>query len=244
MKHRVSSRFVGAMSATAMAMSAVMNAGMMVTSASDADANSTIDASAICCARAVRVDPPDAPRDRVAIVGDSLMVGVTAHSILGNETIQDRLVEQGRRVTLVNSRIGRTLAQGIDVIRSERAAIERSDIVLIGLGTNNVWGTAGSSEAEAAIEIVRVTEAVRTIDPDTIVIWIDLSVESVGARTSNFNEALTSVAQSSDMIEVCEWRDQAITHAGTFAPDGIHLTGPGYRARRDILLACIARQPG
>ena len=210
--------------------------------ATTARADDPIDSTGTCCARAVRIDPPPPPaRDSVAIIGDSLTLGVTSAAVLGTgNTIQDRLRAQGRDVTVVSSRKGRTTGEGIVVVNSNAAAIERADVVLLGLGTNNIWGRVGNSRETARAEIERVTGAVLAIDPDTIVMWVDLSIESVGQRTRNFNDALDDVAAALSSVEVCEWRDSAVATPGTFASDGIHLTGSGYRARRDILLNCLS----
>ncbi len=175
----------------------------------------------------------------MAIIGDSLTVGVTSPSILGDETLQALLAREGRDVTLVSARNGRTIGQGIDVIRTHRREIEAADVVLLGLGTNDIWGRVGSDEASARAEIDRATNAVLEIDPGTIVVWIDLSVESVASRTRRFNAALTSLAADVTGIEKCSWRDGAVARPGTFAADGIHLTVSGYRARRDTILDCL-----
>jgi|GEM_PF-4922121 len=199
-----------------------------------------VDVPAVCCATAERIDPQIPPRDVVAIVGDSLTVGVTSASILGDDTIQNRLPDQGQATTLISARSGRTMAEGIAIIRSNRSAIRDADVVFVGLGTNDLFGNAGSTVAGAENEIERINQAIFEIDPTNVIVWIDVSVEAISQRTANFNAGLGNITARFDSIEVCPWRHRALATPGAFARDRIHLTTSGYRARRDIILACLA----
>ena len=200
-----------------------------------------IDGAASCCAPAERVDGPP-PADAVAIVGDSLTVGVTSPAHLGGDTLQARLRALGRPVPLVDARIGRRLAEGIEVIEANPRAIGEAGVVLVGLGTNDLWGLAASSTERAVAEIERVGRAIGSIDPGAAIVWVDLSVETEPARTATFNRALALVAARDPRVHVCGWRDLALARPGTFARDGIHLTRDGYAHRRDVLLDCLSAE--
>ncbi len=203
-----------------------------------ADHHHLIDDPATCCAVAVRTSSGERSLDAVAIIGDSLTVGVTSPAFVA-ETLQSRLLAQGRPVTLVSARVGRPLREGIEVVEARRAEVGAADVVLVALGTNDLWGSVASSDERAAAAIAELRDAVRAVDPTTVVVWVDVAAMPVPGRAATFNRALATTAALDDRFEVCRWSEGALARPATFASDGIHLTGEGYRHRRDVMLDCL-----
>lgn len=173
------------------------------------------------------------------MLGDSLTVGVTSPSILGGATLQAVLAANAIDV-FVSARVGRNISEGISVITANPSTFAAADLVVVGLGTNDIRGSVGSSEAAARRRIDEVNAAVLAANPLARILWIELVFEGVRERTLVFNRALASAAADVAHVHLCLWRDEALRHPEWFAGDGIHMNTTGYRARRDTLLGCIA----
>ena len=195
-----------------------------------------------CCEPAVRRGPPEPPAppsDPLFVVGDSLFVGVVSPLVLGaSNTLQATLRADGRTV-FTSARSGRRVPEGIDVVQAQAETVRRASAVLIGLGTNDLFGSSGGSVERARRRIDEMIEALRSINPDVRIIWTDVSVEQNRTRTENWNTALVAVATDTANVEVCRWRDIVLQHPEWVAGDRIHLNTSGYRARRDVLIQCV-----
>lgn len=212
----------------------------MTTSAGSADL--VVSGPAQCCELAVRrapPTPPEPPSDPLFVIGDSLFVGVVSPLVLGtNNTLQATLGAQGRTV-FTSARSGRRVPEAIDVVRAEAETVRLASAVLIGLGTNDLFGSAGSSVANARRTIDAMIVALRAINPDVRIIWTDVSVEQNRNRTETWNTALVDAATETANVEVCRWREIVLQHPEWVAGDRIHLNTSGYRARRDVLIRCV-----
>ena len=201
--------------------------------------NPVVTSPAACCAAAERITPPPPPSSRVFIIGDSLTWGLTSSSVLGSSgTIQARLRGTGRVVD-TNAEIGRSTWWGRQAIRSQRSTVAAADVILLGFGTNEVLDVPGLSVGQSRLEIDRMIEAVRAINPAARIVWSDVSVERLASRTANWNRALVDAAVTQAEVEVCEWRLETLNNPQWFAGDGVHLTTAGYSARREILIQCV-----
>lgn len=205
-------------------------------------ADLVIDSAAHCCSVADRLappDPPPPPSDPVFVIGDSLFVGVVSPLFVGTgNTLQDRLAATGRTV-FTSAEVGRSVPQAVQVVLARAADVDSSNVALVGLGTNDLFGSAGTSVSAARARIDQMIGVLRTINPDIRLVWVDVSVEAQRGRTLVWNAALAEAADDHIDVEVCAWRTIVLQHPEWVAGDGIHLTGTGYAARRDVLIECV-----
>ena len=221
----------------------VMLALCSLAGAATAFATTTTDGAPTCCARAVRVGPqqpivePPAS-NRVAIIGDSLIVGVVSPSFLGAETL-DAVLRASDRSVFTSAAIGRTVTGAVRVVLENTSTIRASDVALVGLGTNDIFSDAGGSVAASRAEIDRFADQLWVANPDLRIGWADVSVEKRPVEMQHWNTALDAAAAADDRLEICRWRNVALANPNWSAPDGIHLVRDGYAARRDVLLRCL-----
>lgn len=198
----------------------------------------TIDGPARCCEPAVRLNPPQVPpSSAVGIVGDSLFVGITDRLYLGGPTLQELLEARGS-TTWNAVRVGMTMPGGRSALRYRPGNVAASDVIVIGLGTNDIYNSGGMARAAWNADIVSVVDEARAINPTVRVVWVDVAFRQISERATAFNAELNALAPVLD-IEVCAWHDEMQANPQWLAGDGLHLNSAGYRARRDIVERCI-----
>ena len=188
---------------------------------------------------AAQVDERDTFEWRDAyVVGDSLTYKARRY-------LSSALAEQGWRSNPASeSRIGRMVAEGLDVLRAET---ELPDTVLVALGTNNWLAT----RADAAAWI---SEARGIIGPDRRLIWVNLHLE--GERYVNFtevNQGLRDGARSDNRTlrqdgatgrtYIADWYSFATTQKIPHSKDGVHYKQGASRQRMAFYAGVLADDP-
>lgn len=191
-----------------------------------------------CCATADRTTPPTRADHAIAIIGDSLFVGISSSRYLGGPSLQTILVDSGR-VTWSSVLIGQTMGPAVTVVRANRAVIAEMDVALIGLGTNDIHDSGRTAIAEWRASIERLGTELRLINPQIRIVWVDVAFRRLDHRALAFNDILADVARTVADVEICHWRQFSTANPQWLAADGLHLTAAGYRARRDIVLGCL-----
>lgn len=172
------------------------------------------------------------------ILGDSL-------TYKARKYLPAALAEQGWRSNPADeSRIGRMVAEGLDVLRAE---VDLPDTVLIALGTNNWLATAANAASW-------ITEARSIIGPDRRLIWVNLHMK--GERYVNFtavNRGLTSGARADNRslrtqgargrTYIADWYSFAITRQIPHSKDGVHYKQGASRQRMAFYAGVIAEDP-
>lgn len=185
------------------------------------------------CADDEAADPPDAAGARVALVGDSLTVGI-------EERIADLAADEGIDLDL-SAQSGRRIPEGIPEL--ERLA-PGADLVVVALGTNDAAATGvDESSATALIE-----SALAAIDDDQPVLWVNVyrdAGDEAGQQAQAFNRALVAAAGRHDELVVLDWASYVADHPEVVAEDRVHDTpeGAAQRARwlRDAIVDTLER---
>jgi hypothetical protein len=153
---------------------------------------------------------------RIALVGDSLAVGIQAP--LTN-------VLSGWSLT-TNARVGRPLAEGMGIVRGMS---ERPPVLAISLFTNDAPGAV--STLRAAVQ--------ETIERQTghgCVVWATIVRPAVGGVTyARANQALEQLAAANPAVmKLVPWAQEVADHPEWLGTDGVHATPAGYSARAQM----------
>lgn len=144
---------------------------------------------------------PTADR-RVTGVGDSIMFGATP-ALKGAVTGE----------LTVDAKVGRSFAEGLDVVKELATQKEFGDVVVVHLGTNN-----GATVSQVKQMLDRL-KSVRTV------LLVNVRVPRDWQDSTNKN--LASVARSYRNTRLVDWYSATDGHPELFAPDGYHLTNDG-----------------
>ena len=154
----------------------------------------------------------------LTLVGDSLNVGTDPW-----------LREELPRWNIdAHDQVGRTTAEGIEVLRERGGAL--APVVVVSLGTNDLDGT----EADFR-ELVE--EAVEIVGPDRCLVWATVAR---GGERSGFNEVLRDAASAHGNVRLVEWASLVAENPELLEFDQVHGTPDGY-ARRAAETARIVR---
>ena len=212
----------------------VLLIGIAFTSASADDRTRTSGTAATVARQPSAISasgPQPSPVDRpspgsVFVVGDSLTVGT--EPFLAAD-VRDR----GWRLAGVDARIGRPVAEGLQILSARRASLPHT--VVIALGTNDL-------SADRAT-VTSWLESARAILGQRRIIWVNLCLAAglapwLGAYRS-INASLEAIAPRYG-IDVANWCAYAHARGLTPGPDHIHYTLAGYRQRAWFYAAEIA----
>ena len=154
----------------------------------------------------------------LTLVGDSLNVGTDPW-----------LREELPRWDIdAHDRVGRTTAEGIEVLREQGGSL--APVVVVSLGTNDPDGT----EAEFR---TLVGEAVGIVGPYRCLVWATVAR---GGERSGFNEVLRDAASAHGNVRLVEWASLVAENPELLEFDLVHGTADGY-ARRAAETARIVR---
>jgi hypothetical protein len=146
----------------------------------------------------------------LTLVGDSLNVGT-----------DPRLREKLPRWDIdAHDRVGRTTAEGIEVLRDRGGAL--APVVVVSLGTNDPDGT----EADFR-ELVE--EAVEIVGPGRCLVWA--TVARGGEERAGFNEVLRDAASAHGNVRLVEWASLVEESPELLEFDLVHGTPDGYARR-------------
>lgn len=169
-----------------------------------------------CVATAAGPTQPRAATCTVAVVGDSLTVGVVPH-------LEPALTRRDCRLAWWDARSGRPTAEGVQVLAEKARAGRLPDVIIVGLGTNDqhrMGDFAGHVD-----EVMRLAGHRQ-------VIWIDLAYEPVRDR---LNAVLAQKAAWYPNLRTLEWDRHYWSHPEWQASDRIHATTAGYRGRAELM---------
>jgi lysophospholipase L1-like esterase len=188
----------------------------------------------------------------VVHIGDSLSVGMTSPSYIGDPTL--RLDAQYERVGValpyIDASGGRSVVEtlgsqlnGETVARRFREAGFQGCWV-VALGTNDTANVAVGSGVDRRARVERIL-AVAAGDP---VLWVDTrtlvgSGAYAAANMVAWNETLAQAEVDHPNLVVYPW--STVVQDGWFVRDGIHLTSAGYvEQARGVADALVAAFPG
>jgi lysophospholipase L1-like esterase len=166
--------------------------------------------------------PPVAARGprRALVVGDSLAVGVEPY--LGEDL-------PGWRIT-TSAAISRPLSDGVaEITRTSRLP----PVIVVSLGTND--DPSAVSSFSAGVESV-----LRAAGPSGCVVWPNIVRPPYnGVSYAGYNRALARLAAAQPNLIVVDWAGIAASDPGMIAPDGVHATSSGYRARAQAIAQAV-----
>lgn len=139
---------------------------------------------------------------RTTYVGDSLGVGTTQYLRKPNS----------------NTRVGRTSAEALEVLR--RKLRDKDKAVVFDVGTND----------PSAAELKRNLRRAERLIGDRRLVLATVN----GPKAHEKNQAIRQFASRHGNVEVVEWKRRGIT-----GPDGIHSTPDGYRLRAKLVRRAI-----
>ena len=146
----------------------------------------------------------------LTLVGDSLNVGTDPW-----------LREELPRWDIdAHDRVGRTTAEGIEVLRERGGAL--APVVVVSLGTNDTDGS--EADFRALVE-----EAVEVVGPDRCLVWA--TVARGGDERSGFNEVLRDAASAHGNVRLVEWASLVAESPDLLEFDLVHGSPEGYARR-------------
>jgi hypothetical protein len=170
----------------------------------------------------------------LVLIGDSLALGIA----------QPLTLDLPGWVVRLDARIGRPLAEGMDVLATSALPAQRAPVravLAFSLYTNDA--PAGVDQLEAAVRA-----GVARLGPHDCAVWATISRPAVhGVSYRAANERLLALAADpllAGRLLVVPWAQAVRTHHGWKAHDHVHATAAGYLARArmyaDAALACAA----
>jgi lysophospholipase L1-like esterase len=179
-------------------------------------------------------DAPAYGATRVFTLGDSLTVGAI------DAGFRSRLAEAGF-IGRDNARVGRPLTTGIAILRDEIATGRLEPVVIVALGTNDLFRTSDWF-ASAVDEVMRVVG-------NRHVIWVNMQVRTDlrrNAMAGHFNAVLAAKALKYPNLTIGDWATDG--PADALYGDGFHYNPRGYAARAakyvDYLRVATGRPTG
>lgn len=166
----------------------------------------------------------------VYIVGDSLTFGAKHFASLTRRVATTRKWTS----TIVNAKPGRSISQGIEVIK--KAKLRNPTAIVVALGTNDLLSQR--SPSYPAIAIDRFMKAAN----GRPVLWLNIEFSTTRpdwrSRGVRFNRELRKAKSRWPNLEIADWDKFFVSQkASRFVQDGIHLTVSGYRTRASFMVA-------
>jgi lysophospholipase L1-like esterase len=158
----------------------------------------------------------------VGVLGDSLTMSVQP---LMPAALEAEDCEQ----VWTDGSIGRTIAQGVDVLVRRQADGELPAVLVVGLGTNDEHRTA---------EFARHVDRVMEIMAGRPVVWIELAHDPVKVE---LNAVLRRKAAHYANLTIMDWDRAYWTHDEWRASDSVHLTAEGADERARAIAQAAGR---
>lgn len=176
------------------------------------------------------VSPSPTSTHHVYIIGDSLTVGPQLFASLSRRVTRTKNWNSVR----VNAKVGRTIPQGISVLR--KARFRTPTAIVVALGTNDVL-----SRREATYPAQAIDNFMRAAQGKPV-LWMNLEFARTRpdwrSRGVRFNRELRKATSRWPNLQIADW-DRHFSPKGPsrFIQDGIHLTVTGYKTRTSFLVA-------
>lgn len=174
--------------------------------------------AALLTVRSRRDPVPAVSSGTVTLIGDSLNVGVEPY--LADVMPRWRIV--------ANNRVGRSTPDGITELEAGRPAL--SSHIVVSLGTNDPPGASTAFRADVA-------RLLELLGPRRCVVWA--TIWRSGAPSDGFNAALRDGAAANRRVRLVDWAAMVRAHPDWLAPDGLHGSAAGYRARARAIAAAV-----
>jgi lysophospholipase L1-like esterase len=117
---------------------------------------------------------------------------------------------------------------GVQHLRTRAAAL--GPYLVVSLGTNDPVGGTNAFRADVAAIL-------RIAGPARCVVWVAVSRDRDAYEP--FNSVLRDAAAKAPNLRVVDWPALVRAHPAYVAPDGIHATPDGYRARAGAIVAAM-----
>jgi lysophospholipase L1-like esterase len=169
------------------------------------------------------------PTHHVYIIGDSLTVGPQLFASLSRRVTRTK----NWNSTLVNAKVGRTIPQGISVLK--KAKFRTPTAIVVALGTNDVLSRREASYPARAIDqFMRAAQG-------RPVLWLNLEFSQTRpdwrSRGVRFNKELRKATLRWPNLHIADWdRHFSPNGPSRFIQDGIHLTVSGYKTRTTFMV--------
>lgn len=169
------------------------------------------------------------PTHHVYIIGDSLTVGPQLFASLSRRVTRTKKWNS----TLVNAKVGRTIPQGISVLK--KAKFRTPTAIVVALGTNDVLSRRQVSYPARAIDQFMRAAKGRPV------LWLNLEFSQTRpdwrSRGVRFNKELRKATLRWPNLRIADW-DKHFRPKGPsrFIQDGIHLTVSGYKTRTTFMV--------
>lgn len=175
------------------------------------------------------VSPSPSPTHHVYVIGDSLTVGPQLFASFSRRVTRTK----NWNSAIVNAKVGRTIPQGITVLK--RARFRTPTAIVVALGTNDVLSRRESSYPARAIDnFMRAAQG-------KPVLWMNLEFSRTRpdwrSRGNRFNKELRRATSRWPNLQIADW-DRHFSPKGPsrFIQDGIHLTVSGYKTRTSFMV--------
>lgn len=173
--------------------------------------------------------PSPSPTHHMYIIGDSLTVGPQLFASLSRRVTRTK----NWNSTLVNAKVGRTIPQGISVLK--KAKFRTPTAIVVALGTNDVLSRREASYPARAIDqFMRAAQG-------RPVLWLNLEFSQTRpdwrSRGVRFNKELRKATLRWPNLHIADWdRHFSPNGPSRFIQDGIHLTVSGYKTRATFMI--------
>jgi len=165
--------------------------------------------------------PPSSTGKTIYVIGDSLTVGMR-----DNGDLSGKLEAKGWVVKGIEATDGDTVTKALQKIDGNAEAIKSSDNIVVALGTN--------PESSFDVRINELIAKLHEKSSSAQISWVNAYSLKSGYEDAN----ATLVSQSNTLsFKIIDWKAEALKNPGTypFAPDGIHHTTQGYKAKADFI---------
>ena len=159
----------------------------------------------------------------VFVIGDSLSVGdwCVARSAATEYSVRGL-------VAAVDARQSRFSATGLSIIRGAQAALPLQ--IVFALGTNDVIGGAPVASFRTTVEsVIRIAGLGRRVH----LVTVHSSRHTEAAQ--RYNDEIWGIAARHPNVSVIDWAGVLGDRPALLAPDGVHLSVAGYRARASFI---------
>jgi hypothetical protein len=220
-------RLVALLAVLAGGCSAVSTANVSRTAPSTTTTTTTVETVAPAPPPVVAPPPQSAAAPELFVVGDSLTVGA-------EPWLADAVRARGWRLTGVDARVGRTVPEGLAVLRKHARAGTLPATVLVALGTNNLGASAADIETW-------MSTARGIVGDERQLGWVNISVAAPRAeRAAEIDTALAASARRWN-VQVLDWNGWARRNGITNKADGIHYEDGAYRLRALFYAAALPK---
>ncbi|MGE4226690.1 MAG: peptidoglycan DD-metalloendopeptidase family protein [Vicinamibacterales bacterium] len=169
----------------------------------------------------VTPDDGQAPDGRTVLIGDSLGVGIEPY-----------LAEDLGKKVDSDTREGRTLAQGMQIIRGLQP---KPAALAVSLFTND-------DPRDTVALATAVRESLTAVKDGGCVVWATIARPPVNGHSYDAaNAKLRQIAQSNDRVQLADWAAYVDQHPNVVGSDGVHASPSGYQIRAGLYAQALKR---